>query len=181
MTDSLTRGDVSDFILCVLRAPSPGGDAWVGLGQSPGSTPPHHLALDPPTPTCLYFPPHVGLTSFLRRLGLHLLGFLVLDGAQRQHHGTTGAPCGQETVSAWAVEPGGLGVALRARVDSDSSIPSYVSRSPASKGTCWQCLLLVSSKAQGVIWGERLSWRLARTRAGLMVPGAHPPLKPEQL
>ena len=97
MTDSLTRGDVSDFILCVLRAPSPGGDAWVGLGQSPGSTPPHHLALDPPTPTCLYFPPHVGLTSFLRRLGLHLLGFLVLDGAQRQHHGTTGPPCGQET------------------------------------------------------------------------------------
>ena len=69
---------------------------------------------------------------------------------------------GDRAVSAWAVEPGGPGVALRARVDSDSSIPSHVSRSPASKGTCWQCLLLVSSKAQGVIWGERLSWRLAR-------------------
>ena len=80
---------------------------------------------------------------------------------------------GDRALSAWAVEPGGPGVALRARVDSDSSIPSHVSRSPASKGTCWQCLLLVSSKAQGVIWGERLSWRLARTKAGL-VPGAHP-------
>ena len=87
---------------------------------------------------------------------------------------------GHRAVSAWAVEPGGPGVALRARVDSDSSIPSHVSGSPASKGTCWQRLLLVSSKAQGVIWGERLSWRLARTRAGLVVPGAHPPLKLEQ-
>ena len=51
--------------------------------------------------------------------------------------------------------------------------------------TCLQCthlgFLLVSSKAQGVIWGERLSWRLARTRAGHVVPGAHPPLKLEHL
>lgn len=148
----------------------PGADIW---GWRPTARTPPHSRLP-------QFLPHAGLTSFFRRPGLHLLGLLALDGAQRQHHGTTGAPCGQETVSAWAVEPGGLGVALRARVDSDSSIPSHVSGSPASKGTCWQRLLLVSSKAQGVIWGERLSWRLARTRAGLVVPGAHPPLKLEQ-
>ena len=50
--------------------------------------------------------------------------------------------------------------------------PPHVSRSPASKGTCWQCLLLVSSKAQGVTWGERLSWRQPRTRAGPFREGA---------
>lgn len=141
------------------------------------------IAWTPPHSPLPQFPPHTGLTSFLRRPGLHLLGLLALDGAQRQHHGTTGAPCGQDTQQLvpgrWS--RGGPGVALRARVDSDSSIPSHVSGSPASKGTCWQRLLLVSSKAQGVIWGERLSWRLARTRAGLVVPGAHPPLKLEQL
>ena len=89
-------------------------------------------------------PPHSRLTTDSAPRGSHLFSAEVWsapppfpgpDGAQRQHHGTTGAPCGQETVSAWAVEPGGLGVALRARVDSDSSIPSHVSGSPASKGT----------------------------------------------
>ena len=47
-----------------------------------------------PLPPAHSFP---GLTSFLWRPGLHLLGLLALDGAQRQHHGTTGAPCRQDT------------------------------------------------------------------------------------
>ena len=48
-------------------------------------------------------PPHSrlpsfpGLTSFLRRLGLHLLSLLALDGAQRQHDNSTGVPYGPET------------------------------------------------------------------------------------
>ena len=55
------------------------------------------IAWTPPHSPLPQFPPHTGLTSFLRRPGLHLLGLLALDGAQRQHHGTTGAPCGQDT------------------------------------------------------------------------------------
>ena len=52
---------------------------------------------DFPTPHCPQFQPHAGLTSSLRRPGLHLLPSLAPDGAQRQHHGTTGAPCRQDT------------------------------------------------------------------------------------
>ena len=110
----------------------PAGDTR-GWGQSSGSTLPHQPG-GLPTPACPQFPPDVGLTSFLRWPGLHLLGLLALDGAQRQHHGPTGAPCGQETVSAWAVQPGGLGVALRGRVDSDSSIPSPRIQIPSIQG-----------------------------------------------
>ena len=65
----------------------PGADIW---GWRPTARTPPHSRLP-------QFPPHTGLTSFLWRPGLHLLGLLALDGAQRQHHGTTGPPCGQDT------------------------------------------------------------------------------------
>lgn len=167
-------------------------------GPPPSESSSRHSGLGPvfrviasPSPVP-WRPPHSRLTTDSAPRGSHLFSAEVWSApppfpgprwcseAASWHHRCS-LRTGHTAVSAWAVEPGGPGVALRARVDSDSSIPSHVSGSPASKGTCWQRLLLVSSKAQGVIWGERLSWRLARTRAGLVVPGAHPPLKLEQL
>ena len=144
-------------------------------GQSSGSTPPPiSLSLRPPHSRTASSP--LGLTSSLRRPGLHLLPSPAPDGAQRQHGDPTAAPCGQETERS---VPGRWSQGARVWLSEvgwtqTAPSPPHVSRSPASKGTCWQCLLLVSSKAQGVTWGGRLSWRPPRTRAGLVVPGAYP-------
>ena len=177
-----------------VMGPTTGGSAWrflPGTAQGPPSfrgARGRYLGLDTHSLDTSPLPPATGSAP----RGSHLLSPEAWSAPPRSpgprwcseaaswHHRPS-LRTGDRALSAWAVEPGGPGVALRARVDSDSSIPSHVSRSPASKGTCWQCLLLVSSKAQGVIWGERLSWHLARTRAGLVVPGAHPLLKLEQL
>lgn len=49
------------------------------------------------------------------------------------------------------------------------------SRSPQHPGTCFaNASCWFPPRPRGVIWGQRWSWRPARTRAGLVVPGAHP-------
>ena len=96
----------------------------------------------------------LGLTSFLRWLGLHLLGFLAPNGAQRQHGDSTGAPCRWETVSAWVVEPWAWVWLSEVRWTQTAPSPPHVSRSPTSKGTCWQCL--PPGFFQGSVWASHL-------------------------
>lgn len=115
--DPLTSGDVGGSILGAPRGPpSPRGAtgrSW-GWGQAAGPPlAPQPSPGDPPHSPRPQLSTQGSLTSFLRWLGLHLLGggVLALDGAERQHHDTTGLPCGQETRagSAWAEQPDGRG------------------------------------------------------------------------
>ena len=90
----------------------------------------------------------LGLTSFLRWLGLHLLGFLAPNGAQRQHGDSTGAPCRRETVSAWRWSRGpGCGFQRSGGLRQPHPLPT--SPGPQHpRGRAGNATLLVSSKAQ---------------------------------